>query len=670
MCIIDNIMFKAIPTHRKHSEIKLIEKMLYNKNQCKQYLNLISYDDIDKIKELIDLNNPTIDDLDDFCKRNICKQINNLEYYSYYSLILYTITKKCLLSKNILNTILQTLAGVLTYYKLAGGKFKWRLNFYWLDAMILNGYKLSSLEKIALKEIGYVKSYLLQDFKHITVTDLEMLFTASNIINDIVSDNKTKIDAIIDLVKSSGHKITNRCILLAIKTGLSLCDQQICDFAWIHRDVVDMQKFKPIIYTFFNRLFNFFELLNYKYTCTFTFERILKMVFEKKINFFCNDLNNIILRCVIEYFESKQMPIKACHICNNYRTLKFGFEYLVSKCDPSKDTFTDNDIKCLLTKSVINFDAIKIFQQKFNCKFSQEIFEHSFRTNNKYLLDFVCSQQTFDCTPCCIKYAFEYRNYDMIQYLLEQKITPSDKNIESLCISTNISNIVKIIKLLHIYGISMSEKTKQLIVLTIGESFDSFNMKPHIFNRLKSIYDPLLPRSTYRIKTKGIHKLRSMFCNENIETIQYYIKINSIVPDIYCFENAVMYQNFNAIMYAVQEYGYIPTIPIIMKCQNFNVRIALLNKFYPHMMVFNYLSNKKTNESKVKESKKVSNTTLLIDSDINPVIEPTNNMSPKLTIEHKTHIMPDEIDERPIKKISKKLTTNSASSDTMFVSFD
>ena len=689
-------MFKAIPAQRTIIELQMVKKIVYAREKG-DMSNQVTYVELDKIKDLVDLNEPTIDDLDDFWYRIIRERISKLSDYSYNSLILYTITKKYLLSNNSVKHILEMLCNCITMHNSHGGIFKWRLSFYWLDAMILNGYKMTPTETVLLDKLGYVKSYLLQDFKHITVADLEMLFTASNIINDIVSDNKTKIDAIIDLVKLSGHKITNRCVLLAIKTGLGLCDQQIWDCAWIHRGEMlhadDMQKFKPIIYTFFNRLFSFFELLNYKYrdAPTFAFERILKMVFAKKINYFCDGLNDIILQCVIEYLESKQVPIKISHICNIYDVIKFGLQYLLSKCDPLKDPITDNDIKCILSNNVLNIDAIKLFQQKFDYKFSQEIFEYAFRTNNNVLLNLVCSQQTFDCTPCCVKYAFEYGNHDMIRYVLEQKITPSDKNIESLCISPNIANIQKIINMLHIYGISMSQKTKELIVLTIGQSLESFNMEPSIVDRLKYIFNSY---PAVAIKNKGMNKLRAMFRCDKIETIQNYIKTSKLVPDIYCFENAVIGQNLNAIMYAAREYGYIPTMPIIMKCRDFNVRVGLLNKFYPHMMIFNYLSDQKSIVKPVSDPKVESIAKQVVEPKVESIAKPVSEpkvkpiakqvVEPKVppiakpvsdpkvkpivkqVVESETHIL---LDERPIKKISKK-TTSKPASNIMFVSFD
>jgi hypothetical protein len=194
----------------------------------------------------------------------------------------------------------------------------------------------------------------------------------------------------------------------------------------------------------------------------------------------------------------------------------------------------------------------------------------------------------------------------------------------------------------------MSQKTKELIVLISGKTFESFNIEPYISNRLRSIVDP------FYIKTKNngtpIQKLRKMFKDAEIKNIQKYIKTNKIIPDIYCFENAVIGQNAKAIMFAVREYGYVPTLPIIMKCSSFHVRLALLNIFYPDMVVFNFVCDKK----KVKSKKK-------------PIVKPKTELTVQtVTIESNPHILPDE---RPIKKISKK-PTSKPSNSVMFVSFD
>jgi hypothetical protein len=217
----------------------------------------------------------------------------------------------------------------------------------------------------------------------------------------------------------------------------------------------------------------------------------------------------------------------------------------------------------------------------------------------------------------------------MIKYLLEQKVCPTDANIRNICV-TNYNKALTIVNLLNLYAVPMSQRTKELISLTTGIKCETFGLEPHISDRLLSLAGKgnLLSKKT---KATPIKILRSMFSHKKLGDILQYMSAQKLTPDIYCFENAVIGQNLQVIMYVNSKYEYVPTILTIMMCGDRGFRVFLLNKFYPEMIQFNYLDD---NVGKTVTVDEIQTADISVDKSAPAKIsKPTTNKTVCVTLE-------------------------------------
>ena len=233
---------------------------------------------------------------------------------------------------------------------------------------------------------------------------------------------------------------------------------------------------------------------------------------------------------------------------------------------------------------------------KFKYTSTQKIWDYCFDNNNNVVFG-VISNLTI---PTNIKFgsdymekACEHKNYAMIKFLLDQRVQPSDRDIQKLNLIATYENVNNIIELINTYA-----STKKVVVHVRTDAiFDIGNMseedvkleKKKYF--LKSNYSKLQKKSSELL-------LQKMFAFDVVDNIKKYIELHKIVPDYTCCECALFNEDNNVMFYVFDNCTYKPSMLTILKISNTNKRLYLVNKFYPDVCVCKDSDSKDSKDSK------------------------------------------------------------------------
>jgi len=573
-----------------------------------------TYDTLLKIKELLSQKGKKADIMNDaFCDTIVNWYTVRWNDHPIISMILYEIVKCEQIQQIHVTKILQIIE---KQYNKSIKYVKYEnMDWIWLDTAIKNGYVLLNTQDKKLEKMNYTKSYLLLNPKNATSDDIEAIFSNIVIVHNI-SHYKLS-DDIKKFIKTSKHDITLQCIKNCI-AELEFLITISGDKPYSQMSLIEN------FLDFFSQLTNFssgaagyiikrYCLMNYGYNAhnhnddsddsddydsynpknkiqetkcaEFKMEHILKKYSEHniKITFddivsFCNEDNDEqychavseIIKPLLECFDTTGFVLTDTHV-----------KQIFSQ--------TNNIDYCDEYRSPIVLKIFKTFQKKYEYKFSQEMFEYAFINCNYVLFDVIIQHQSLKCTPICVDYAFKHSSKKFIQYLLENKICPTEKHIEMLLykdLSDEYNLNSDIIRLLINFGIKIPKRLKEFCTLKGGHIFTDFDFSDGINYRLLS---SMHYHGKYTEPYKGLKKctpmqlLRQNFANMDVSYMKGCISDLGLTPDIYCFENTLLHGNVEMFNYSCEHYNYVPSVPIILLCPNKILALTALYKFYPEL---------------------------------------------------------------------------------------
>lgn len=551
-----------------------------------------TYDTLLKIRNLLShknkkeniMNDEFCDIIDKWYKINWCK-------HPIISMILYEVVKCEQIQQNHVTKILETIE------KWCPADYKY-LKWFWLDTAIKNGYVLLNTQNKKLARLQYTKSYLLLKPQNATSSDIEDIFADIVIVHNIFHYKLS--NDIKKFIKRSKHDVTLQCIKNCLNNLELLCN---------------MDGYKPYSNTsLIDNFLDFFaQLTNFgSGVAGYIIRKYCLMAFS------CIDDDG--------YIDNKRsIELNMYYILINYskHNIKITFDDIISFCTEENDeeyyyaalfktapeiikallehfdttefVLTDTHVKQIfsLTNKMTTYDTnllpvvlriFKTFQKKYEYKFSQELFEYAFINCNYVLFDIIVHHHSFKCTPICVDYAFKYSSEKFIQYLLENKIYPTEKHIEMIFYNDKIST--DIIRLFRIFGIKIPDRLKEIYTIKCKKILLDFDLSDSTNYRLFSLItyfgDNAHPYANLKEFTP-MQILRQNFAFMAVEDIIEYIDNNKLTPDIYCFENTLIHGNTEMFHYSCDHYNYVPTLPIIIMCPDKYLALVALYKFYPEL---------------------------------------------------------------------------------------
>lgn len=578
-----------------------------------------------------------------------------------YSALLELISQQYQFKKKEIVRILKNFEGTIrpdsdSQYKIC----QYRLDFYWLDLQIKNfGYKVTEAQQQQLNKLKYIKSFLLLEPANITHINLEYMFTISKVIHDIVSDNPDDKKWFIDYIKKSKCVMTNICLLNSIRTFSSLYKYRH-DAYQTSASPNQHEKLLQI----YNSIMKFFDLFNYKLSSD---DAGIILTYFHHITEYPTKINLEILTSFLHDVKNRNAQIGAKQLCEQYQHLYLSINDIMKLVDFSDNVLTDEAVESLFRnrQSIPDYNKDKhIFLPWFmqlkdlcNYKFTQRIFEYSIVHGELDLFNKIILENTFECTPKCVKHAFLRGEIIFIDYILQQKIQPTIKDIKLLCISkiTHIQ-LAAIISIFDAYHISLTSEIKEILTLTTYYRFIDNNCAERL---------AFLKGNTTLISDYGVYVnfsnipllvLRDMFRyvdRYTIDDIKKFIELHKIVPDVYCFENAILTGVTDLINFVTTEYNYIPSVPIIMKCTPWEFAVGLLYQFYPDLVKFHYVDDTNILAQTTVIEDKNSDTIQQNDTDSEGE-KPVKKVAKKTVATKKQQNDTDSEGEKPVKKVTKK----------------
>ena len=532
-----------------------------------------------------------------------------------------------------------------------------KMDFYWLDNQIKHfGYKITTLQQQYLNDLEYTKSFLLLEPTKCTPTDLEHMFTITKVVSDILSKNIKDKQYIIDYIRKSKCKLTDICLINTFKVGI---------YIFTHLQPYESMQYMHL----YDLIMNFFDLFNYKLTpdvaSIILIDFPLKIYddeeSDEEIDIYKD--NKKTLYHILDNLKTRNALLTIKHFCEHYyySFIRSAINIIVKYIDFTKNVMTDDDVENLFNDTKNAYEDILTEFEKIKklCKYkyTQRIFEYSIINNIEILfINILLENNTFVCTPICVKYAFLHVNKTFIEYVLEQKICPTINDIKFMFLHKKYSHIIDdITKLLGIYSVPLTNDIKEL--LTLRGYVSDVLIDKQDSDRLKYLKCEDVPITKSIVP---IEVLRSMFRDvkyDSVNKIKKFIKLHNVTPDLYCFENAIISSNIYLINYVVTEYKYVPTIPIIMKCSPWDFAVTLLYHFYPELAKFHFIKNNEDKQIVVPVEKPYSDT----DSEDEKPIKKTNK---KTVVPKKQQDNTDSEGEKPIKKTNKKTVVPKKQSDT------
>lgn len=222
------------------------------------------------------------------------------------------------------------------------------------------------------------------------------------------------------------------------------------------------------------------------------------------------------------------------------------------------------------------------FIKKINLVLNQEIANYRFENNNNNLFNVLIGNEKNEDIPLTIKfnkkhmsYSCNYLDYDKIVFLLNNKMKPSNEDINSLLLLNNKYSI-KILELFGNYGIN----TNTLTTVKLQNTLDLTK------SQLKELKSKFMRKSNYiKInKNPTIEILEKLFLFDTLENIKKYIELHKIKINLTCCENSILNSNIDVMTYVLSETNYIPSIKCINKIDDFSKRLFMLEKYYSNLL--------------------------------------------------------------------------------------
>jgi hypothetical protein len=436
---------------------------------------------------------------------------------------------------------------------------QYRLNFYWLDLQIKNfGYKITEAQQEQLNKLKYIKSFLLLEPADITHINLEYMFTISKVIHDILSDNPDDIKWFVDYIKKSKCVLTDICLANAFRTITSL---------YKYRGDARINNPYEKIMQVYDLIMKFFDLFNYKLTPDVA-GIILASFYH--ITLFHEGMDKKLLSRFLHDVKNRNAQIGAKQLCEQYHHIHLLLNDIMTYVDFSQNVLTDDIIETLFNnrRAMPNYAKDRhVFLPWFmklknlcNYKFTQRIFEYSIVNGEVDLFSKIILENTFECTPNCVKHAFLRGEPIFIDYVLQQKIQPTVKDIKLLCVA-HISSLrlSEIIAIFTAYNIPLTSEIKEMLTLT--------TYYPQLIDENHVARLAYLRGECTLTANSGIPKivssmplivLRNMFKYKDhytVNDIKKFIELHDLVPDVYCFEHAIMTGNPDFINYVTTDFN-------------------------------------------------------------------------------------------------------------------
>jgi hypothetical protein len=232
---------------------------------------------------------------------------------------------------------------------------------------------------------------------------------------------------------------------------------------------------------------------------------------------------------------------------------------------------------------------------KFKYVATQNIWDKCFSCNNSGLFKAISKNgctTNIKFTSEHIKCACLNLSVDMVKFLLDQRILPSSVDMQVLMLSQNSASS-EILEIISSYTKNIPHDIK---VITELVKSNKDNITSDVIDILKLTSDDLkemrrkfyLKSSYSKLETKNsVLLLQKLFLFDTLENIQKYIKLHGTQGDLICCECALLNIDPNVMIYALDTYGYQPSIMHITKINDYLKRMYLINKYYPELNKLN-----------------------------------------------------------------------------------
>lgn len=506
-------------------------------------------------------------------------------------------------------TATEVLYDVITYYE---------PDYFWIDIIRLKGYKFTTAQNRLLDKIYYCATMLIVKPQAATENVIENMFNNPTIIMNILDKHDKHI---IDYLKKSKCQITDQCVLnayhISVHKLIFVTMRHACYNYLFHNSndtIKNIFDTTAKLNQNFDLIMSFFQKMKFKFTSQLLLKLSIllfsSVIIFLEITYKLEDvLHCSIFKHMTSFFRKNNVFLNPNEICTFYDKISKFTQYLnpahekcLLKCiDKTKSILTDDNVKQLFECTFTNkeYDGLSTFltlQNICKYKFSKEITEYAIITNNIKLFGLMLFQKTeLHCSPQCIKAAFYHGNIDVIKYMLENKISITDDDVNQLALFKGNYNILKdIVNLLVTYNVNIPQKIKELMVYNSGIYMSNLELTDSVNERLLSIIvnanKDIIFKNVYGDNdVSNIRNLRAMFLADSVLAIKKFMLKHNLTPDIYCFENTLLEPNVDAFLYVNIEFGYVPSITAIMTCPSMRFRMGLLCRFYPDLYKFNYI---------------------------------------------------------------------------------
>lgn len=242
------------------------------------------------------------------------------------------------------------------------------------------------------------------------------------------------------------------------------------------------------------------------------------------------------------------------------------------------------------------FMSCLITTYNFHC--TQQLFETACQYNNYTLYQYVKSKIEPDYNTQCLKYVCYNANDTMILDFLEQKIFPTTEDILNICVSDSKGKDAIINKIIG-YGLSVTDEIYEILRFA-GINPTVNHIDEVIINRMNNYCQTTLT-SALRKKYDDLQTnvlvgnaqdhLRNLYLMSNLDNINYFEGKHNLVPDVLCFENALLNKELTVMSHVFENYNYVPNVLAITRIKEEEKRFTLLRKFYPELCKIDYKTN-------------------------------------------------------------------------------
>lgn len=203
---------------------------------------------------------------------------------------------------------------------------------------------------------------------------------------------------------------------------------------------------------------------------------------------------------------------------------------------------------------------------------TQEAFEYVVFYDLVNLIDIYKEDPEIKLNKKLMTYACNNGNYDLVIYLLNNKLLPSEDDLFSFC---NYDKADELLQIISNFGIKISDDIFRYRLLS--NPYAKLNIDKKYKDSLK--YNKIKKRLS-KNTTDKMEILRHMFLVEDDWIkIENYIELNNLTVDDKCLDN-IMLNNETMIYYAIKKYKFIPSLSAITRIKDVNVRMKLMMRFY------------------------------------------------------------------------------------------